>query len=53
MTVLIVLILLALVFGIGAVLEGLAWGLLISVVLVGIAAWYGLTKVRGAVSSSR
>lgn len=53
MTVLIVLLLLALVLGIGAVLEGLAWGLLISLVLLGAAAWYGFTKVRGAASSMR
>ncbi len=50
MTILIILVILALIFGIGAVLEGLAWAVLISLVLLGIAAWYGFTKVRGAAS---
>lgn len=50
MTVLVVLVILALIFGVGAVLEGLAWAVLISLVLLGIAAWYGFTKVRGAKS---
>lgn len=47
MVVLIVLILLAAVFGIGAVLEGLAWAVLIALALVGLAVWYGYTRVRG------
>lgn len=53
MTVLVVLIILALLFGVGAVLEGLAWAVLISLVLLAVAAWYGFTKVRGATSSRR
>ena len=53
MTVLVVLIVLALIFGIGAVLEGLAWAVLISLVLLAIAAWWGFTKVRRATSSRR
>ncbi|MFP5255162.1 MAG: hypothetical protein ACLGI8_04845 [Acidimicrobiia bacterium] len=51
MTVLVALVLLALIFGVGAVLEGLAWAVLISLVLLGIAAWYGFTKVRGSMST--
>jgi hypothetical protein len=50
MAILIILVVLALVLGVGALLEGLAWGLLISVLLLAIAAWYGFTKVRGAAS---
>lgn len=53
MTVLVVLVVLALIFGIGAVLEGLAWAVLISLVLLAVAAWYGFTKLRGATSSRR
>lgn len=50
MTVLVVLVILALIFGVGAVLEGLAWAVLISLVLLGVAAWWGFTKLRGATS---
>jgi hypothetical protein len=46
MTVLVVLLILAALFGIGAVLEGLAWALLIAIVLVGAAAWFGWQKLR-------
>lgn len=46
MTVLIILLILALIFGVGAVLEGLAWAALITLGLLGIAAWYGFTRVR-------
>lgn len=53
MTLLIVLVILALIFGVGAVLEGLAWAVLISVVLLAVAAWYGFTKVRGVTSTRR
>lgn len=47
MTVLIILVVLALLFGVGAVVEGLLWMLLIGIVLVVVAGWYGWTKVRG------
>lgn len=53
MTALVVLVILALIFGVGAVLEGLVWAVLISLVLLGIAAWYGFTKVRSATASRR
>ena len=43
---LVLLIVLALVFGIGAVLEGLAWLLLIAVALLVAAAWFGWSRVR-------
>lgn len=48
MVVLVILIILALIFGVGALIEGLAWGLLISLVLLALAAWWGWTKLRGA-----
>lgn len=51
MTLLIVLVVLALLFGVGAVLEGLAWALLIALVLVAAAAWLGFQKLRGMPSS--
>jgi hypothetical protein len=47
MIVFVVLVVLAVAFGIGAVLEGLAWALLIALVLVLTAAWLGWQKVRG------
>ena len=47
MAALVILILLALVFGVGAVLEGIAWALLIAVVLVVAAGWMGWQKLRG------
>lgn len=46
MTILIVLLLLALIFGVGAVLEGLLWMFLIGLVLLLAAAWFGWTKFR-------
>ena len=48
MTVLVILLLLALVFGVGAVLEGLLWMLLIGIALVVAAAVFGWSKFRGA-----
>ena len=48
MTLLVVLVVLAIVFGVGAVVEGLAWALLIALVLVAAAAWFGWRKLRGA-----
>lgn len=47
MTVLVILLVLALIFGVGAVVEGVLWVLLISAVLVALAAWWGWTKLRG------
>ncbi|MCO8129075.1 hypothetical protein NHL50_17855 [Acidimicrobiia bacterium EGI L10123] len=47
MVVLVILIILALIFGVGAVLEGLAWAFLIGLVLLLVAAWWGWSKVRG------
>lgn len=48
MAVVVILIVLALIFGVGAVLEGIAWALLIGLVLLLAAAWWGWAKVRGA-----
>lgn len=48
MTILVILVILALLFGAGAVIEGLAWAILISLVLLAAAAWWGWSKVRGA-----
>lgn len=45
MTVLVVLLLLALIFGVGSVLEGLAWGFLIVVALLAAAVFYGYNKL--------
>ncbi len=46
MAIVIVLLLLALIFGVGSVLEGLAWGFLIVLALVAAAAFYGFSKLR-------
>lgn len=50
MTLIVVLVVLAIVFGVGvgALLEGLAWPLLIALVQVVAAAWFGRQKLRGA-----
>ena len=49
MTILIVLIVLALIFfGVGAVVEGLFWMLVIGFALVVAALWYGWSKFRQA-----
>jgi hypothetical protein len=48
MAVLVILVILALLFGVGAVIEGLLWAILISLVLLVVAAWWGFSKVRGA-----
>ncbi len=50
--VLVILIVLALVFGVGAVLEGIAWALLIGIALLVAAVWVGWQKLRGARRSS-
>jgi len=44
----VILLVLALAFGVGAVLEGLAWLLLIAIVLVAAAAWFGWSRLRRA-----
>lgn len=53
MAVLVILIVLALIFGVGAVLEGLAWAFLIGLVLLLVAAWWGWSKVRGVADQRR
>lgn len=48
MTILVVvLVILALAFGIGAVIEGILWVLVISVALIAAAVFLGWRKVRG------
>ena len=47
MSILIVLLVLALIFGVGSVIEGIAWGFLIVVALVAAAAFYGFKKFAG------
>ncbi len=49
---LVILVLLALIFGVGAVLEGIAWALLIGIVLLAVAAWLGWQKFRSVTRSS-
>jgi hypothetical protein len=48
MTILIVLVVLAVLFGLGAVIEGLFWLFLITFVLLVAAAWFGYSKFRTA-----
>ena len=45
MTILIVLLALALIFGVGSVVEGIAWGFLIVALLVAAAVFYGFKKL--------
>lgn len=45
MAFIVILVILALVFGVGAVLEGLLWALLIGVVLLAIALFLGWKKL--------
>lgn len=52
MTLLVLLVVLAVVLGVGAVLETLAWALLIALVLVVAAAWFGCHRLRGASRST-
>jgi hypothetical protein len=47
MPILVILIILALVFGVGAVIEGLFWLVLISVALFIAAAVFGFNTLRG------
>jgi LPXTG-motif cell wall-anchored protein len=49
---LVVLVLLAMAFGVGAVLEGIAWALLIGIVLLAAAGWLAWQKRRGTSRSS-
>lgn len=51
MGIVIVLILLALIFGVGSVLEGLAWGFLVVAGLVVVAAVLGYRKLSSRSSS--
>ena len=46
MIILVILVVLALAIGVGAVLEGLLWMLLIGFVLLIAAGWYGWSKFR-------
>ena len=46
MIVLIILVILAIVFGIGAVVEGLLWMFLIGMALVVVAIWFGWSRLR-------
>lgn len=44
---LVILVLLAVVFGVGAVIEGLFWALVVGFALLVAAAWVGWRKLRG------
>lgn len=46
MTLIAILLILALIFGAGTVLEGIAWFLLITLLLVAVAAWFGWRKIH-------
>lgn len=50
MVVLVILIILAIIFGIGAVLKGLLWMFLIGAALLIAAGWFGWTRLRRTVS---
>lgn len=47
---LVILIILAVIFGVGSVLEGIAWGFLIVAALLVAAIWLGVKKVREVAS---
>lgn len=51
--ILVLLVVLALIFGVGAVLEGILWALLISIALLAVAIWFGWSKVRGFLDGTR
>lgn len=53
MALLVILLIAALVFGTGAVIEGLLWLFLITAVLVALAGWLDWRKFRSVASSSR
>ncbi len=42
---LVILIILAAVFGVGAVLEGIAWALVVALVIAGVALWAGWRRL--------
>jgi hypothetical protein len=44
MFILVILLVLALIFGVGSVLEGIAWGFLIVIALIAAAVFYGFKK---------
>ncbi len=46
MGLLIVLLLLAVLFGVGAVVKGILWLLLLTAVLFGVAGWVGYSRLR-------
>jgi len=46
MIVLVILVLLAIIFGIGAVVEGLLWMFLIGLALLVAAIWFGWSRLR-------
>ena len=46
MIVLIILVILAIIFGIGAVVEGLLWMFLIGLALLVAAVWFGWSRLR-------
>ena len=46
MTVLIILVVLALLFGVGAVIEGLLWMFLVGLALIVAAIWFGWSRLR-------
>ncbi|TDT14972.1 hypothetical protein BDK89_0531 [Ilumatobacter fluminis] len=52
MALLVILLLAALVFGVGAVIEGLLWLFLITAVLLAAAVWLGWRKLRSFSSSA-
>lgn len=43
---LVILVVLAAVFGVGAVLKGLAWAFIVALILVGLAVWAGWRRLR-------
>lgn len=49
----VVLVILAVIFGVGAVLEGVAWVLLIAAALTAAAIWFGWGRVRGLADGKR
>ena len=48
MTALVVLLVLALIFGVGAVIKGILWVLAIAAALVVVAVWAGYRKLKGS-----
>ena len=51
MTILVILVVLAVLFGIGAVVEGLLWMLLIGLALLVVATWFGWSRLRRRVQT--